>query len=118
MSNGFTRKLSHSSPPWRLADPERRGRIINQQDQVVASVPKAGEIDWQTREANLNLILHAPELLEALIHACVHLDAQGVPPTRRMIDLLNACRPGAAPIVHPQLAAADTSTNDDTDPQT
>lgn len=102
MSNVFTRNLRHSSPPWRLAAPENRGRIINQQDQVVATVPKAGEVDWETRTANLNLVLHAPELLEALITAAAVLDSAGIPPSDRLIQLLNDCRPGAPQIKPPR----------------
>jgi len=90
MSNVFTRNLQHSSPPWRLADPEHRGRIINQLDQVVATVPKAGAVDWQTRTANLK---------EALITAAAVLDSHGIPPSDDLIDLLNVCRPGAPRIL-------------------
>lgn len=116
MSNVFTRRLKHSSPPWRIQD-HRRGIVFNQLDQKVAVVPKAGVIDWETREANLNLIAHAPELLEALITAAAVLDSAGIPPSDHLIDLLNSCRPGAPPIprvgdrVQPD---AGSSVDDDT----
>ena len=100
MSNFFTRKLKHSSPPWRVQD-EGRGIVYNQLDQKIATIPKAGEIPWETRTANLNLIAAAPELLEGLITACFVLDSNGIPPSDRLIDLINRCRPGAPPVVRP-----------------
>ena len=116
MSNFFTRKLKHSSPPWRIQE-QGRGIIYNQLDQRVATVPKAGEIDWETREANLNVIVNAPELLEALITACFVLDSNGIPPSEHTIDLINRCRPGAAKIVRPgdrEQPGAVPSVDDDT----
>lgn len=117
MSNFFTRKLRHSSPPWRVQE-ERRGIVYNQLDQKIATIPKAGEIDWQTRTANLNLIAHAPQLLEGLITACYLLDTQGIRPSDDVIALINACRPGAPPVIlkddDEQLQPAASSSDDDT----
>ena len=115
MSNFFTRRLRHSSPPWRIQDPGR-GIIYNQQDQRIATVPKAGDIDWQTRTANLNVIAHAPELLEALIVATALLHQQGMPPSAATVDLLNRCRPGAPPIPHANVWPDATPPNDDDTP--
>jgi len=91
--------------------------VYNQLDQKIATIPKAGEIDWETRTANLNLIAHAPELLEGLITACFVLDSNGIPPSDNLIQLINACRPGAPKIVRPddrEQPGADLPNDDDT----
>jgi len=119
MSNFFTRKLKHSSPPWRIQE-HSRGIVYNQLDQKVATVPKAGEIPWETREANLNLIAHAPELLEALITACFVLDSNGIKPSDNLIQLINACRPGAAKIdikARDEQSQHEGSSSDDDTPE-
>ncbi len=93
----FVKNIPLSSPPWRVMD-IRRGTIVDQQNRTVAVVPKAGEIPFNERSANLAVLRAAPELLAALREAAYHLENAGVPLNQEYYDLINRASEGVPPI--------------------
>jgi hypothetical protein len=87
----FVKRLKFTQPPWRIQD-RGRGHIVDQNDRLIATVPKPGPIAFEQREANLHLIETAPELLAALLEAAYHLDRQGTPLRPELYDLINRAR--------------------------
>lgn len=109
----FVKNLKFTQPPWRVQDP-RRGHIVDQQDRLIATVPKAGPIPFEQRTANLALIECAPELLAALLEAAYQLDMQGTPLNQSFYDLIDRARgPSFKPLKpRTQGPAVSDSTND------
>lgn len=93
----FIKNVPLSAPPWRVND-ERRGIIVDLNDRKVAVIPKAGEIPFNERSANLGLIACAPELLAALREAAFHLDSAGIPLNDSYYDLINRASAGVPPL--------------------
>ena len=63
-------------------------------DRTVAVVPKAGEIPFEERSANLAVITAAPELLAALREAAYHLENAGIPLNQSYYELINRASEG------------------------
>ena len=93
----FIQNINISSPPWRVQN-VGRGIIFDLQDRHIATVPKAGEIPFPERSANLALIEAAPELLAALREAAYHLENAGVPLNQSYYDLINRVSAGQPPL--------------------
>lgn len=113
----FIKNLEFSAPPWRILD-ARRGIIVDQNDCVVATVPKAGAVPFASRNQNLTAIAAAPELLAALIEAAYHLDSAGIPLNDSFYELINRCRAGAVslkPRRSEPKSPQDAEHRDDTD---
>lgn len=89
----FIKNIPISSPPWRVFN-INRGNIVDQQDRTVAVIPKAGEIPFPERSANLAVICAAPELLAALREAAYHLENAGIPLNQQYYDLINRASEG------------------------
>jgi hypothetical protein len=87
----FVKRLKFTPPPWRIFC-SRRGRIVDQNDRTIAVIPKPGEVEFEQRTANLNLIATAPELLAALLEAAYTLDMQGTPLNPQFYELINRAR--------------------------
>ena len=97
----FIKNIPISSPPWRVQN-IRRGIIFDQDDRHIATVPKAGEISFPERSANLAAICAAPELLAALREAAYHLENAGVPLNQSYYDLINRASEGVPPLTRKQ----------------
>jgi hypothetical protein len=97
----FIKNIPISSPPWRVQN-IRRGIIFDQDDRHIATVPKAGEIPFPERSANLAVICAAPELLAALREAAYHLENAGVPLNQSYYDLINRASEGVPPLTRKQ----------------
>lgn len=93
----FIKNIPLSPAPWRVNN-DRRGIIVDQNDRTVAIIPKAGEIPFDERSANLGLITCAPELLAALREAAYHLDSAGIPLNDSYYDLINRASAGVPPL--------------------
>lgn len=87
----FVKRLKFTQPPWRIIN-RRRGQIVDQNDRLIATVQKSGEIPFEQREANLHLITAAPEIMAALLEAAYTLDQMGVPLRQELYDLINRVR--------------------------
>lgn len=98
------RRIPLSPGPWRVSNWDR-GTIIDQNDAIVARLPKAGALSFETRSANLSAIVHAPQLLQALREAAYWLHVTGVPATAEFYDLIDRASAGLPAI--PRLLAAD-----------
>ena len=97
-------RIPLSPAPWRAANLDR-GTIIDQNDRIVARLPKAGELSFATRSANFSAIVHAPELLQALREAAYWLHVTGVPANPAFYDLIDRASEGMPPI--PRLSLLD-----------
>lgn len=105
MSTIWTRFLPFTEGPWRVQDPNR-GIIYDLQDRKICTVPKAGEIPFSERQANLAAICLVPELVAALRQAAYALDQQGTPLKPEFYDLINRATPGVDELVPRQLREA------------
>lgn len=93
----FIQNIPISSPPWRVQN-VRKGIIYDLQDREIARIPKAGEIPFEERSANLAVIEAAPELLAALREAAYHLENAGIPLNQAYYDLINRVSAGVPPL--------------------
>ena len=98
------RRIPLSPSPWRVSNVDR-GTIIDQNDAIVARLPKAGPLSFETRSANLSAIVHAPQLLQALREAAYWLHVTGVPANPEFYDLIDRASAGMPAI--PRLRTPD-----------
>ena len=98
------RRIPLSPSPWRVSNIDR-GTVIDQNDRIVARLPKAGPLSFETRSANLSAIVHAPQLLQALREAAYWLHVTGVPANPEFYDLIDRASAGMPPI--PRLTKPD-----------
>jgi hypothetical protein len=97
----FIKNLNPSVGPWRICD-RNRGTIRDDNNRLLATVQKPGEVPPNEREANLLLMTAAPELLAALREAAYHLHNAGIALNQPFYDLINRVSPEAPPIGPPQ----------------
>lgn len=111
----FIKNLRFSPAPWRIFH-RGRGHIVDQNDNIIATVPKPGAIDFEQREANLRLITHAPEILAALLEAAYHLHSAGTPLRPELLDLIDRVRgPKFKPLRNPKRQRDPTQPDDNAD---
>ena len=95
--NTFTQHLNLTDGPWRTQDPQR-GIIVDQQDRRIATIPKAGAVPHEERQANVAAISAAPELLGALRAAAYALTTVGYRLTDEYLELIDRASAGAPPL--------------------
>jgi|TARA_B110000503_G_scaffold70339_1_gene109468 hypothetical protein len=97
----YTQNLNITQGPWRIQDPHR-GTVFDLEDRLIATVPKAGAVPFEQRQANLHAISELPAVVAALREAAFALHTLGYPLKPEYYELMNRATPGGAPIALPE----------------